>query len=64
MKMGEHMDPVVELLHELNGGDVEANLKLLSLVISEFMVEASITGFNVSTGSFNFSAEITSEDGE
>ena len=59
MKMGEHMNPVVDLLHDLNGDDVEANLKLLSLVISEFMVKAGVTGFNVSTGILNFSAEIT-----
>ncbi|HIF3574975.1 TPA: hypothetical protein ACXZY1_004177 [Salmonella enterica] len=33
MKIGEHMEPVIELLEELNGNDTEAKLKLLALVI-------------------------------
>lgn len=47
MKMGEHMEPVVELLEELNGNNTDAKLKLLALVISEYMLNADVTGFEV-----------------
>lgn len=30
MKMGEHMEPVVELPEELNGNNTDAKLKLLA----------------------------------
>ncbi|NYO06650.1 diguanylate phosphodiesterase, partial [Salmonella enterica subsp. enterica serovar Typhimurium] len=50
MKIGEHMKPVIELLEELNGNDTDAKLKLLALVISEYMLNADVTGFEVSAG--------------
>ncbi|EEW2264562.1 diguanylate phosphodiesterase [Escherichia coli] len=62
MKMGEHMEPVIELLEELNGNDTDAKLKLLALVISEYMLNADVTGFEVSAGVMKVSVDISVED--
>ncbi|ELE9701345.1 diguanylate phosphodiesterase [Enterobacter kobei] len=59
MKMGEHMEPVIELLEELNGNDTDAKLKLLALVISEYMLNADVTGFEVSAGVMKVSVDIS-----
>ncbi|HDC4673060.1 diguanylate phosphodiesterase [Enterobacter kobei] len=61
MKMGEHMEPVIELLEELNGNDTDAKLKLLALVISEYMLNADVTGFEVSAGVMKVSVDISVE---
>ena len=60
--MGEHMEPVIELLEELNGNDTDAKLKLLALVISEYMLNADVTGFEVSAGKMKVSVDISVED--
>ncbi|HDK6403132.1 TPA: diguanylate phosphodiesterase [Klebsiella variicola] len=62
MKMGEHMEPVVELLEELNGNNTDAKLKLLALVISEYMLNADVTGFEVTAGKMKVSVDISVED--
>ncbi|ECJ2323964.1 diguanylate phosphodiesterase [Salmonella enterica subsp. enterica serovar Newport] len=62
MKMGEHMEPVIELLEELNGNDTDAKLKLLALVISEYMLNADVTGFEVSVGRMKVDVDISVED--
>ncbi|HHH3471594.1 MULTISPECIES: diguanylate phosphodiesterase [Citrobacter] len=62
MKMGDHMEPVIELLEELNGNDTDAKLKLLALVISEYMLNADVTGFEVSAGKMKVSVDISVED--
>lgn len=62
MKMGEHMEPVIELLEELNGNDADAKLKLLALVISEYMLNADVTGFEVSVGRMKVAVDISVED--
>lgn len=62
MKMGEHMEPVVELLEELNGNNTDAKLKLLSLVISEYMLNADVTGFEVTAGKMKVSVDISVEE--
>lgn len=62
MKMGEHMEPVIELLEELNGNNTDAKLKLLALVISEYMLNADVTGFEVSAGKMKVSVDISVED--
>ncbi|CUR85114.1 hypothetical protein [Salmonella enterica] len=62
MKMGEHMEPVIELLEELNGNDTDAKLKLLALVISEYMLNADVTGFEVSAGRMRVTVDINVED--
>lgn len=59
MKMGEHMEPVVELLEELNGNNTDAKLKLLALVISEYMLNADVTGFEVTAGKMKVSVDIS-----
>ncbi|HBS5833722.1 TPA: diguanylate phosphodiesterase [Klebsiella pneumoniae] len=59
MKMGEHMDPVIELLEELNGNNTDAKLKLLALVISEYMLNADVTGFEVTAGKMKVSVDIS-----
>ncbi|HBR2340658.1 diguanylate phosphodiesterase [Klebsiella pneumoniae] len=62
MKMGEHMEPVIELLEELNGNNTDAKLKLLALVISEYMLNADVTGFEVTAGKVKVSVDISLED--
>ncbi|HCD2541704.1 TPA: diguanylate phosphodiesterase [Klebsiella pneumoniae] len=62
MKMGEHMEPVVELLEELNGNNTDAKLKLLALVISEYMLNADVTGFDVTAGKMKVSVDISVEE--
>ena len=62
MKMGDHMEPVIELLEELNGNDTDAKLKLLSLVIAEYMLKADVTGFEVTAGKMTVSVDISLED--
>ncbi|HBR1442135.1 TPA: diguanylate phosphodiesterase [Klebsiella quasipneumoniae subsp. quasipneumoniae] len=62
MKMGEHMEPVVELLEELNGNNNDAKLKLLALVISEYMLNADVTGFEVTAGKMKVSVDISVEE--
>lgn len=62
MKMGEHMEPVVELLEELNGNNTDAKLKLLALVISEYMLNADVTGFEVTAGKLKVSVDISMEE--
>ncbi|MBC4755127.1 diguanylate phosphodiesterase [Klebsiella variicola] len=62
MKMGEHMGPVVELLEELNGNNTDAKLKLLALVISEYMLNADVTGFEVTAGKMKVSVDISVEE--
>ncbi|RWT48428.1 diguanylate phosphodiesterase [Klebsiella michiganensis] len=62
MKMGEHMEPVVELLEELNGNNTDAKLKLLALVISEYMLNADVAGFEVTAGKMKVSVDISVEE--
>ncbi|EPT4181940.1 TPA: diguanylate phosphodiesterase [Klebsiella pneumoniae subsp. pneumoniae] len=62
MKMGEHMEPVVKLLEELNGNNTDAKLKLLALVISEYMLNADVTGFEVTAGKMKVSVDISVEE--
>ena len=62
MKMGEHMEPVIELLEELNGTNTDAKLKLLALVISEYMLNADVTGFEVTAGKMKVSVDISAEE--
>ncbi|EPM0981574.1 diguanylate phosphodiesterase [Klebsiella pneumoniae] len=62
MKMGEHMEPVIELLEELNGDNTDAKLKLLALVISEYMINADVTGFEVTAGKMKVSVDISVEE--
>ncbi|HBW8876094.1 diguanylate phosphodiesterase [Klebsiella quasipneumoniae subsp. similipneumoniae] len=62
MKMGEHMEPVIELLEELNGNNTDAKLKLLAMVISEYMLNADVTGFEVTAGKMKVSVDISVEE--
>lgn len=62
MKMGEHMEPVIELLEELNGNNTDAKLKLLAMVISEYMLNADATGFEVTAGKMKVSVDISAEE--
>ncbi|MDL4447724.1 diguanylate phosphodiesterase [Klebsiella michiganensis] len=62
MKMGEHMEPVIEILEELNGNNTDAKLKLLALVISEYMINADVTGFEVTAGKMKVSVDISVEE--
>ncbi|VTM90555.1 Uncharacterised protein [Raoultella ornithinolytica] len=62
MKMGEHMEPVIELLEELNGNNTDAKLKLLALVVSEYMINADVTDFEVTAGKMKVSVDISVEE--
>ncbi|WP_342082751.1 diguanylate phosphodiesterase [Escherichia coli] len=62
MKIGEHMEPVIDLLEELNGNNTDAKLKLLALVISEYMLNADVTGFEVTAGKMKVSVDISVEE--
>ena len=62
MKMGEHMEPVIELLEELNGNNTDAKLTLLALVISEYMLNADVSGFEVTAGKIKVSVDISVEE--
>lgn len=62
MKIGERMEPVIELLEELNGNNTDAKLKLLALVISEYMLNADVTGFEVTAGKMKVSVDISVEE--
>ena len=60
--MGEHMEPGIELLEELNGNNTDAKLKLLAIVISEYMLNADVTGFEVTAGKMKVSVDISVEE--
>lgn len=64
MKMGEHMEPVIELLEELNGNDTDAKLKLLALVISEYMLNADVTGFEIAAGKMVINVDINYQEAQ
>lgn len=55
------MGPVVELVNDLTNGDAEKALKLLSLVVLEYMLSVDCTEFNVSAGTLNINVSV-SED--
>jgi hypothetical protein len=61
MRMGEHMEPVTELVNDLTNGSAEEALKLLSLVVLEYMLSVDCTEFNVSAGALNINVSV-SED--
>lgn len=58
MKMGEHMEPIVELVNDLTGGDAEKALKILSLVVLEYMLSIDCTEFEVSAGTLNINVSV------
>lgn len=58
MKMGEHMEPIVELVNELTDGDAEKALKVLSLVVLEYMLSVDCTEFEVSAGTLNINVSV------
>ncbi|WP_336818086.1 diguanylate phosphodiesterase [Cedecea sp. MMO-103] len=61
MKMGEHMEPVVELVNDLTNGDAEKALKLLSLVVLEYMLSVDCTEFEVTAGTLNINVSVNEE---
>lgn len=62
MKMGEHMQPVVELVDSLTDGNPEKALKLLALVAVEYMLELDCTAFEVSADSMTVSVALSLGD--
>nr|UCQ29775.1 diguanylate phosphodiesterase [Edwardsiella piscicida] len=61
MKIGDHMEAVIAVIEEINGDNTDANLKLLSLIIAEYMINAEVTGFEVTAGKMKVSVEISEE---
>lgn len=58
MKMGEHMEPIIELVNDLTDGDAEKALKVLSLVVLEYMLSVDCTEFEVSAGTLNINVSV------
>ncbi|RZN40413.1 diguanylate phosphodiesterase [Escherichia sp. E2593] len=58
MKMGEHMQPVVALVNELTGNDMEESLKRLAMVTAEYMITADSTDMSVDVGVININVNI------
>lgn len=58
MKMGEHMEPIIELVNDLTNGDTEKALKCLSLVVLEYMLSVDCTEFEVSAGTLNINVSV------
>lgn len=58
MKMGEHMEPIIELVNDLTDGDAEKALKVLSLVVLDYMLSVDCTEFEVSAGSLNINVSV------
>ncbi|EOV3349214.1 diguanylate phosphodiesterase [Edwardsiella piscicida] len=61
MKIGDHMEAVIAVIEEINGDNTDANLKLLSLIIAAYMINAEVTGFEVTAGKMKVSVEISKE---
>lgn len=64
MKMGEHMEQLIELLEELCGCDNDAKLKLLSLVTAEYMLNADVTGFEIAAGKMVINVDINYQEAQ
>ncbi len=58
MRMGDHMQEVVDLVNELTGCDTGASLKLLALVVCEYMINADATEMSVDAGVMSINVEI------
>ncbi|EAS1718270.1 diguanylate phosphodiesterase [Salmonella enterica] len=58
MRMGDHMQEVVDLVNELTGCDTDASLKLLALVVGEYMINADATEMSVDAGVMSINVEI------
>ncbi|HAY5092822.1 TPA: diguanylate phosphodiesterase [Escherichia coli] len=58
MRMGDHMQEVVDLVNELTGCDTGASLKLLALVVGEYMINADATEMSVDAGVMSINVEI------
>ncbi|PEH74310.1 diguanylate phosphodiesterase [Edwardsiella tarda] len=62
MKIGYQMESVIAVIEEINGDNTDAKLKLLSLIIAEYMINAEVTGFEVTAGKMKVTVEISAED--
>ncbi len=58
MKMGDHMQEVVDLVNGLTDGDTDASLKLLALVVGEYMINADALEMSVDAGVMRINVEI------
>ncbi len=56
------MEAVMSVIEEINGDNTDMNLKLLSIIIAEYMINAEVTGFEVTAWKMKVSVEISSED--
>ncbi|EIQ2250075.1 TPA: diguanylate phosphodiesterase [Escherichia coli] len=59
MKIGDHMQEVVGLVNDLTGYETESALKLLALVVGEYMINADATEVNINAGVMSIKVEIT-----
>lgn len=59
MRMGDHMQEVVDLVNDLTGYETESALKLLALVVGEYMINADATEVNINADVMSIKVEIT-----
>lgn len=59
MKIGDHMQEVVDLVNDLTGYETESALKLLALVVGEYMINVDATEVNINAGVMSIKVEIT-----
>lgn len=59
MNMGEQMQPVVDEVNHITGGNPDESIKLLALVIAEYMLGIECTEGQISTPDFNISIQIS-----
>lgn len=62
MKMGNDMQKVVDLVNGLTDENTDHALKLLALVIGEYMINVDATEMNVDAGVMSIKVEITTQE--
>ena len=62
MMMGNDMQTVVNLVNDLTDDDTGHALKLLALVVCEYMINADATEMNVDAGVVSIKVEITPQE--
>lgn len=62
MMIGNDMQKVVDLVNDLTDENTDHALKLLALVVGEYMLNADATEMNVDAGVMNIKVEITTQE--
>lgn len=62
MTVGDNMQQIVDLVNELTEHDTDHSLKLLALVVGEYMINADATEMDVDEGIITVSVKITTQE--